>query len=333
VTVCAVVVTFDRRELLAECLDAIDGQTRPPERVLVVDNASTDGTAELLRARDGIASTRLERNAGSSGGFAAGIEAGARTGADWLWVMDDDAAPDPDALERLLGSPAAADPGTAVLAQAVVGPDGSIDLAHRGRFHRRPRPLALAEYEGTPELGFFTFVGILLRRSAVEAAGLPDPRLFIWADDFEYSLRVREHGRIRLVPASRIVHKDAGHGLTNRRSRLWNRLFGWDYAATPTASAWRNICGARNYIWVKKRYEGQGALSAAGTVTQLVVKALLYDEQPLRRIPWLVRYGIEGRRGVFRNFSPEEWRALARGPGWRLALASLSRRRPSPPAG
>jgi rhamnopyranosyl-N-acetylglucosaminyl-diphospho-decaprenol beta-1,3/1,4-galactofuranosyltransferase len=318
VNVWAVVVTLNRRELLAECLAAIAAQTRPPERVLVVDNASTDGSAEWLRDREGLDVIRLERNAGSAGGFAAGVEAATAGGAEWLWLMDDDSAPAPDALERLLESPAGA--GSAVLAQAVVRPDGSIDTGHRGRWRRRPRPLPVREYDGTPELGYFTFVGVLVRSSAVEAAGGPDPRLFIWADDYEWSLRMREHGHIRLVPGSRIVHMDAGHEPGRRRRER-----------TPTAGAWRNVCGARNYLYLKERYEGQRALSSAGTIAQFVVKALLYDEQPLRRIPWLVRYGIEGRRGVFRNFSPEEWRAMAQAPGWKLAWLALTRR-PSPPA-
>jgi rhamnopyranosyl-N-acetylglucosaminyl-diphospho-decaprenol beta-1,3/1,4-galactofuranosyltransferase len=316
VSVCAVVVTFNRRELLAECLDAIERQTRPPEHVVVVDNASTDGTEEWLRRREGIETIRLERNGGSAGGFAAGVEGAMRTGADWIWLMDDDAEPAPDALERLLAAPAAA-----VLAQAVVRPDGTLDLGHRGRWRRRPRPLPADEYTGAPELGYFTFVGLLLRRETVEAAGAPDPRLFIWADDYEYSLRVRRHGPVRLVPDSRIVHKDASHQRQTRRRER-----------TPTAGAWRNLCGARNYVWLKKRYEGQSAVSAAGTIAQFVVKALVYDEQPLRRIPWLVRYGIEGRRGVFRNFTPEEWREMAREPGWKLAALSLTRK-PSRPGG
>lgn len=47
--VCAVIVTYNRKELLRECLKAVLGQTRPPDHILVVDNASTDGTLEMLR--------------------------------------------------------------------------------------------------------------------------------------------------------------------------------------------------------------------------------------------------------------------------------------------
>jgi GT2 family glycosyltransferase len=315
-SVCAVVVTYNRKELLVRCIDAVLAQTAPVTEVFVVDNASTDGTLELLRARGyldrpELRLVRLERNAGSSGGFAAGIAAARRADADWIWVMDDDAEPEPPTLERLLASPAAADADTAALCSSVVRPDGTIDLGHRGRFDGRPRPLPLDGYGhgGAPELGFFTFVGLLLPTRVARAADPPKSELYIWCDDYEYSFRIREHGRIRLVPESRILHHDVGQTHVNRRSRFWNRLMGWSYVPTPLDAFWRNLCGVRNYVWIKKRYEGQPAIASAGTIAQFAVKSLLYDERPLRRLPWIVKFGIDGRRGRFRNFTPEEWRA------------------------
>src|SRR5688500_13373643 len=99
VTVSAVVLTYNRKALLAECLRALLAQTLPVDRVLVVDNASTDGTEELLRAEgllERVAYLRLERNLGSSGGFNRGVAAAREGGWDWLWIMDDDAEPRPD---------------------------------------------------------------------------------------------------------------------------------------------------------------------------------------------------------------------------------------------
>ena len=309
-TVCAAVVTHNRRDLLERCLDALAGQA---DELVVVDNASTDGTAELLAER-GVRTVTLAENAGSTGGFAAAVEAALRTDADWIWLMDDDAEPAPDCLERLLASPAAADPATAALAPAVVRPDGEIEPGHRGHLAGRPRALPVAAYSAAdpPELGYFTWVGVLLRRRAVEAAGLPKAELFIWADDYEYSYRVGAEGSIRLVPDARIVHHDVGQAHTSRRSRLVNRLTGWSYGPTPLEAFWRNLCGVRNYVWIKKRYEGQGPAGAAMTVAQFAAKSLLYDDRPLRRIPWIVRYGLAGRRGEFTNVSPAEWAALAR---------------------
>ena len=322
-TVCALIVTFNRKELLACCIDAVLAQTSPVSELYVVDNASTDGTPELLRERGyldrpEIRYVRLDENSGSSGGFAAGIAAGRRSEADWLWVMDDDAEPEPETLERLLTSDAAGDPETAALCSTVIKPDGSVDLRHRGAFRRRPRPLPLSAYEpgSVPELDFFTFVSVLFPMRVVRAEEPPFADFFIWCDDYEYSFRIRDHGRIRLVADSRMLHRDAGQSYTNRRSRFWNRMFGWSYDPTPIEGFWRNICGVRNYVWIKKRYEGQGPLGSWLTIGWFVLKTLLYDERPLRRIPWLVRYGRAGRRdGEFANVSPAEWAAMVRRSG------------------
>jgi GT2 family glycosyltransferase len=315
---CAVVVTYNRRELLAGCIEALLAQTVAPEEVVVIDNGSTDGTRELLAERgllERVRYVRLEENSGSSGGFAAGVEEARGTAAGWVWLMDDDAEPAPDCLERLLASSAAFDASTAALCPAVVGSAGDVDLGHRGHFRGRPRPLALSAYEpgSAPELDFFTFVGVLIRTAVARAADPPRADFFIWADDYEYSFRIARHGAIRLVPEARIVHHDVGQAYSNRRSRFWNRLTGWSYVPTPLEAFWRNLCGVRNYVWMKKRYEGQGPLGAAFTVAQFAVKSLLYDERPLRRIPWIVRYGRAGRRdGRFRNIKPADWVAMVR---------------------
>jgi GT2 family glycosyltransferase len=310
---CAVVVTYNRRELLVRCLAALRAQSVALDEIVVIDNASTDGTRELLATEPGIRHVRLEENGGSSGGFSRGVLEARGCGADWVWLMDDDAEPEPDCLELMLASDGAR--GAAALAPAVVTPDGSVDLGHRGQFRGRPRALASTAYvPGTaPELGYFTFVGVLIRAAVARAADPPRADFFIWADDYEYSFRIREHGAIRLVPEARIVHHDVGQAFTSRRSRFWNRLTGWSYPPTPLEAFWRNLCGVRNSVWVKKRYEGQGPLGGWVTIGWFVVKTLLYDDRPLRRIPWIVRYGRAGRRdGEFRNIRPAEWVAMVR---------------------
>jgi GT2 family glycosyltransferase len=315
--VAAVVVTFNRKQLLAECLEAVLGQTVPPSRVHVIDNASTDGTPEHLAERGlldrpEVVYERLERNMGGAGGFSRGVEAG-RPGADWVWLMDDDAEPEPDCLERLLASSAAADPGTAALCSRVVGADGRLQALHRGRLDGRPAPLELEAYEQeAPELGFATFVGLLVRGDVARRLDPPKAEFFIWVDDYEYCVRLRREGRLRLIPASTIRHKDRAPTFSTRRARLFNRLLGWEYHATPYEGAWRNFFGIRNYVWMKQQHEGLSRLGFAAVVAQFVAKALMYDERPLRRIPWLVRYARDGRRGRFVNMDPGEWAARVR---------------------
>jgi rhamnopyranosyl-N-acetylglucosaminyl-diphospho-decaprenol beta-1,3/1,4-galactofuranosyltransferase len=308
-SVVAAVVTHNRRQLLGECIDAIGAQTVPVERLIVIDNASSDGTAEMLRER-GVEHVRLERNAGGAGGFSEAVLRGRETGCSWLWLMDDDSEPRPDALERLLAAPPASDPGVASLAPKVEYANGEIDVNQRGHFRRRLRYLEPARYKegGHPAIGYMSFVGSLVRADAARAIDPPRADFFVWGDDVEYSLRLASQGEIRLVPESVIVHKRQAHAYMNARGRFWNRVLPVEMYPTPIERFWQNLCGLRNYIWMKREYEGQGALSAVGTALQFMVKALLYDERPLRRLPWITRFALDGRAGRFRNVDPEEWR-------------------------
>ena len=89
--VCAVVVTYNRKELLRQCLHSVLQQTRPLDCILVVDNASTDGTLDLLNAEfSNVEQLKLPTNTGGAGGFKAGMQWAYCKGYEWVWVMDDD---------------------------------------------------------------------------------------------------------------------------------------------------------------------------------------------------------------------------------------------------
>src|SRR5439155_11253892 len=156
-----------------------------------------------------------------------------------------------------LSSPAAHEQSNVALCPAVVGRDGEVQALHRGFIESRPRALPAAAYrEPAPEVGFSTFVGLMVRTETARALDPPRADFFIWADDYEYCYRLRERGAIRVIPSAVILHKDLTQAFTNRRSRLFNRLLGWDYAPTRYEAAWRNLCGIRNWAWIKRRYEG-----------------------------------------------------------------------------
>lgn len=300
-------------------MQALFEQTHHLARIYVVDNASSDGTSEWVEkiaaeAPVPISQIRLPENGGGAAGFAAGIAAAREDEIDWLWLMDDDAAPQPDALESLVNSPPAQEQTTACVAPKVIYASGGLDSNQRGHFHRRLRSLPESSYVPGqyPTLGYMSFVGTLLRAAAARAIDLPRADFFVWGDDVEYSLRLRRVGEIRLVSESVMVHKRNTHSHSNRRSRLLNALLPVSLYPTPIENFWQPLCGLRNYIWMKREYEGQSALGATGTTAQFLVKHLLVDDHPVTRARWIVRFARAGRRGRFRNIPPERWRAMLR---------------------
>ena len=107
--VTAIVVTYNRLPLLKQCLAALRAQTVQGFTVLLVDNASTDGTADYIKtlAMPGLVCRNPGENLGGAGGFAYGIRAAAELGCEAVWIMDDDTLPEPDALAALLAADAA----------------------------------------------------------------------------------------------------------------------------------------------------------------------------------------------------------------------------------
>jgi len=214
-SVCAVVVTHNRLALLRECLAALAAQERPVDEVLVIDNASTDGTAEALGTEfPEVRVRRLEHNGGGAGGFHAGMRDAHARGFDWLWVMDDDTVPTPRALERLLAAGATRPGGRppAILASRVVWTDDRLhpknlpfprtDAGHR-------EALVDAAGRGLLLIRAATFVSILVHRRAIDAHGLPHAHYFIWGDDGEFTARVLRDEPGYLVPDSVVHHKTA----------------------------------------------------------------------------------------------------------------------------
>jgi rhamnopyranosyl-N-acetylglucosaminyl-diphospho-decaprenol beta-1,3/1,4-galactofuranosyltransferase len=217
--VAAVVVTYSRRELLLEALAAVHAQSRPPEEVIVVDNASADGTAAAVRAAfPAVQLAELDRNTGGAGGFAYGLALAISGSADLIWLMDDDTVPEPGALAALLlarGSHAA--PAPALVASRVVWSDGNPHPMNTPRV----KPLvsqaerAAAAAVSCQPIRSASFVSILVEASACQRSGLPQADYFLWNDDFEFTARLLRDRTGLLCPASVVVHKTAAFGGTD----------------------------------------------------------------------------------------------------------------------
>ena len=207
----AVVVTYNRKALLAECLQALAAQTHPPDRTIVVDNASTDDTADYVRGEHPeVQLLALPDNQGGAGGFHEGLKAAHAAGAEWIWLMDDDTIAEPDALEQLLSARDDLGPlrEPALLSSKVVWTDGSLHpMNHPGFVNNRLDWFVTASAHGLLPLRAATFVSLLVHRSAIDELGLPHKHFFIWSDDIEYTARVTRRRAGYLVPRSVVVHK------------------------------------------------------------------------------------------------------------------------------
>jgi rhamnopyranosyl-N-acetylglucosaminyl-diphospho-decaprenol beta-1,3/1,4-galactofuranosyltransferase len=223
--VCAVVVTYNRKDLLRECLTALESQTRPVDRVLVIDNASTDGTPDVVRGEHpSVEYVRLPENRGGAGGFHEGTRRAYEDGFDWLWLMDDDTIPTDTALEELLAAPAALDglPRPLVLASRVILPDGRLHPFNRPPLDQRdPSRTMEAVGRGFMPIRHASFVSAFIHRDAVTELGLPHAGFFIWVDDVEFTARVlREHAGYA-VPSSVVVHKSHTRGAVHSGERYY----------------------------------------------------------------------------------------------------------------
>jgi GT2 family glycosyltransferase len=209
VSVCVVVVTRDRRALLVECLAALDAQLRRPDRILVVDNASSDGTPDLVRAEyPEVEVLTLSENGGGAGGFWEGLRRAHAAGYDWVWLMDDDTIPTPGALDALLGAADTLAEPPALLSSKAIWTDGHLHPMNYQGFERSRVDAVVAGAErGLMPLRTATFVSLLVNRRTIDRFGLPLKRYFLWSDDIEYTARILREAPGYLVPRSTVVHK------------------------------------------------------------------------------------------------------------------------------
>ena len=233
--VIAVVVTYNRRDLLLESLAAIQAQTRQPDTVIVVDNASDDGSAAAVREKfPTVHVARLDRNTGGAGGFAYGMKLALDNGADLIWLMDDDTVPEPDALRALIEARGRRDgQPPALVASRVLWTDGRAHPMNTPRV----KPMATkaeradAERAGCLPIRSASFVSVLVDGDQARRRGLPQADYFLWNDDFEFTTRLLRGNTGWLCPDSVVVHKTKTFGSTNNdpgerffyevRNKIW----------------------------------------------------------------------------------------------------------------
>ncbi len=278
--VAACVLTHNAPVALSRCLASLAAADPGPARVIVVDNASEPPAAPVLPAGSApdvaVEVVRLDHNGGPAGGHAAGLARFAATGLEAAWVMDDDTEVAPDCLGHLWAAHRSAPEPTVWFPVCTERPSG--------------RRLATAGW-----------VGVLVPAEAVARAGLPDTRLFWWAEDTEY---LRERMKANGIP-QRIVEEAR---TTHEAAR-----------SVGERPAWKAYYEARNVVYLRRHVQRDGPVGrrtrrAVTALTKLASRIVLSERHKVRKLGLLVRGAADGWRGRLGETIPVHAREVAPAP-------------------
>jgi GT2 family glycosyltransferase len=178
--------------------------------VLVIDNASTDGTAQAVQelACESIRYYDTGSNLGGAGGFAYGMQTAVTLGYTHLWLMDDDTFPQPEALAELMQADKLLSGEYGYLSSVALWTDGRECHMNRQKIKKSFYEHVELLKDGIIQIEQATFVSFLVRTAVVVSVGLPIGEFFIWGDDIEYSRRIAVRNAMPsyLVGRSTVTH-------------------------------------------------------------------------------------------------------------------------------
>lgn len=214
-----VVVTYNRLELLQQCLQKLEKQTYPIDNLIVVNNASTDRvTAGFLDSYKGnlpLTVIHNEVNTGGAGGFYTGIRYAHQLGYEWIFIMDDDVFADSGCIEQLMK---VAHPCMIAVREYKDGQlveRAAIEYNLSNPFYLNPKRLAVCDkyknredMPATIEVDNVAFEGFMIKREVIDIIGYPEPKYFIFYDDVDYALRARKAGySIKAVRDAKLIRQ------------------------------------------------------------------------------------------------------------------------------
>lgn len=285
--IAAVVVTYNRKELLEKCLGHLLEQSVGCD-VLLVDNASTDGTGAWAQAfsaaREAVYYRNTGANLGGAGGFNFGIRWAVEAGYTHVWIMDDDTLPEKNALEMLLEADELLLGEYGFLSSVALWTDGTYC-----RMNKQKLNAGFFEHIGLLEYGLIeakqaTFVSCLFRAEVIAKAGLPIKEFFIWGDDIEYTRRLSVRMKLPcyLVGKSRVIHAMKENNGSSIALDMPQRIGRYNYA-------FRN----ENYLYRKEGFRGFVFYTAKCALNMLRILRFAKDHR-LSRMAIIVKQYILG---------------------------------------
>jgi GT2 family glycosyltransferase len=283
----ALILTYNRKEMLNICIDAVLSQKSKTD-IIVVDNGSEDGTSALFTgtdaryARDSIHYFNTGLNTGCAGGFTFGIRKAAELGYDLVWLMDDDCVPSDTALSELLRYASEYEGRFGFLSSKVLWKDGSIC-----RMNLQRRTLTRNVKDMSPAVipvVMASFASLLIPVDVIRDVGLPYRQFFIWTDDWEYTRRISLKYPCMMITSSEVTHYIKDKSKADISTAAPDRLHRFRYLY-------------RNDVVLYRREGLRGAAYEAVRLPAHILRIMrssLDKKEKIRRIGILISGTVEG---------------------------------------
>lgn len=285
----AVVVTYNRKVLLEECINALLKQTTPLD-IIVVDNFSTDGTEEVVKKylSGNVKYFNTGANLGGAGGFNFGMKKACEGNYEYCWIMDDDTIPNPDALEVLVAKANEINNEFSFLSSLALWTDGSLCNMNVQKVSSKTVQNYKALDHNIMQIDYASFVSCFINMKYVYEIGFPITDFFIYGDDMEYTMRLSQKAPGYLVPHSTVVHKMGSNVGINVIDIEKERLDRYFYN-------FRNLC----YIY--KKYDQKEYRMHKLKAKYLIMKALFKSKNAKFKRAKVIRKGMKAGK----KFNPE----------------------------
>ena len=275
--VAAVVVTYNRIELLQQCVEALLKQKYPCD-ILLVNNNSVDGTEEwaleLVNKFDNIKYQNTGANLGGAGGFNYGMRYAAEAGYEFVWVMDDDCMPKANSLEVFLDYEREHSGEYGFLSSKVLWKDQSVcvmNVPRAGVYSNNK------DFDSkTVKISMASFVSLFVPARIIKNVGLPIKEFFIWTDDWEFTRRISLKYPCYLLNESVVIHKSKSNIGANIATDSIDRLDRFFYLY-------------RNDVYLYRREGTKGFLYEAVRLSYHILRIVFKSDNKLLRIKQLVK--------------------------------------------
>lgn len=283
--VAAVVVTYNRKELLKKNIEALLNQSYKNFDIYIIDNASTDGTEQYIKEyidNKKIFYENTKENLGGAGGFNFGIKKVVKLGYKYVWLMDDDTIPYEESLRELINANLVLKDNYGFLSSTVLWKDNTPCKMNRQKVIKDWYPDSQYLKDGLLRTYYATFVSFFIKAEVVKEEGLPIKDFFIWGDDVEYTNRISKKHKCYIAGKSQVIHETANNEGSNIAKDSKERINRYKFAY-------------RNEMYIAKKNGIKGICRQFAKILLHIFRVIAYSKDfKIRKIGIIISHSFKG---------------------------------------